>query len=111
MILMKSQFLKMTITMTTDPDFFCAEIGRKIRPIIQIDYDKLSPTQQARWDSGTFGSIRLEPRGGNQYYYMEWTDPTTKKRHKNYLASEWEQAIARQKELCGYQSIPSGASG
>jgi hypothetical protein len=89
----------------------CQNIGRVERPIIEIDYDRLSPTQQARWDSGTFGSIRLEARGKNYYYYLQWTNPTTKKRHKTYLAPEWPEAIARQKELCGYQSIPSGQSG
>jgi hypothetical protein len=89
----------------------CHKNGRKKRPLIDIDYDRLSPTQQSRWDSGAFGNIRFEERGTNHYYYLEWTDPTTKKRHKTYLGKEWPQAIARQKELCGYQSMPSGQSG
>jgi len=66
--------------------------------------DRLTPTQQARWDAGMFGSIELKARGIYSYYYLRWIDPQTKKLRSTYLAKEREDAIARMQELTGHVS-------
>ena len=79
-------------------------IGVKNTLIQAIDYDKLTPTQQARWDAGMFGSIELKARGIYYYYYLRWIDPQTRKLRSTYLAKEWEDAIAKMQELTGHKS-------
>jgi hypothetical protein len=66
-----------------------------------IDYDKLTPTQQAKWDAGVYGSIELKSRGIYQYYYLRWRDPTTNKYRSTYLAKGWDEAIAKMRNLTG----------
>ena len=69
-----------------------------------IDYDKLTPTQQARWDAGMYGSIELKNIGIYNYYYLRWLDPQTKKYRSTYLAKEWDKAIAKMQKLTGHDS-------
>ncbi|WP_309740085.1 hypothetical protein [Chamaesiphon sp. OTE_20_metabat_361] len=64
-----------------------------------IDYDKLTPTNQAKWDLGMFGCIELKKIHGFDYYYLRWIDPKTKKRRSTYLAKDWDVAIAKLKKL------------
>jgi hypothetical protein len=66
-----------------------------------IDYDRLTPTQQAKWDAGVYGSIELKNRGIYQYYYLRWRDPTTNKYRSTYLAKGWDEAIAKMRNLTG----------
>jgi hypothetical protein len=58
-----------------------------------IDYDKLTPTQQARYDAGFYGSIELKAIGIYHYYYCRWTEPGTKIRRSNFLHKDWDEAI------------------
>jgi hypothetical protein len=64
-----------------------------------IDYNRLTPTQQLRWDVGSYGSIELKTIKGHQYYYQRWYDPHTKKYRSTYLAKDWDKAIAKLKKL------------
>ncbi len=64
-----------------------------------IDYDKLTPTQQAKWDFGMYGSIELKPRGIYHYYYLRWRDKTSGKYRSTYLAKDWDEAIAKLRRL------------
>lgn len=64
-----------------------------------IDYDSLTPTQQAKWDAGLYGSIELKNRGIYQYYYLRWRDKNTGKYRSTYLAKHWDDAIAKLKKL------------
>jgi hypothetical protein len=70
-----------------------------------IDYDKLTPTQQARWDAGMYGSIELKARGIYHYYYLRWLDPESKKYRSTYLARDWDVAISKLKQLTGHKPI------
>ncbi|WP_310485105.1 hypothetical protein [Chamaesiphon sp. VAR_48_metabat_403] len=70
-----------------------------------IDYDRLTPTQQARWDAGMFGSIELKARGIYHYYYLRWIDPETKKYRSTYLAKDWDRAIEKMHKLTGHNSL------
>jgi hypothetical protein len=73
------------------------------RPLSQaIDYDSLTPTQQARWDLGMFGRIELKNIKGHQYYYLRWADPDTKKIRSTYLGRTWTVAIAKLRKLINY---------
>jgi hypothetical protein len=67
-----------------------------------IDYDRLSPTKQAQWDLGMFGSIELKTIKGFQYYYLRWKDPDNKKMRSTYLGKTWDRAIAKLKNLTGH---------
>jgi hypothetical protein len=58
-----------------------------------IDYDSLTPTQQAKWDAGLYGSIELKSRGIYQYYYLRWRDKNTDKYRSTYLGKTWGIAI------------------
>jgi len=60
-----------------------------------IDYDKLTPTQQARYDAGFFGSIELKDRGIYHYYYCRWTEPESKIRRSTYLHKDWDEALSK----------------
>jgi hypothetical protein len=64
-----------------------------------VDYDKLTPTQQAKWDVGIYGRIELKTIKGHQYYYLRWSDPETKKIRSTYLAKNWDSAIAKLRKL------------
>ena len=77
-------------------------VGIKIPLQQAIDYDKLTPTQQAKWDLGIFGSIELKKIHGFNYYYLRWADPKTKKLRSTYLAKDWDKAIAKLKKLTGH---------
>ncbi len=66
---------------------------------LAIDYDKLTPTQQAKWDAGMWGTIELKNDRGNQYYVTRWTDPTTGVRRSNRLGRTYTEAIAKLKLL------------
>jgi hypothetical protein len=74
-------------------------VGAKTALKDSIDYDKLTPTQQRRWDDGTFGCIQLKNVKGYQYYYLRWTDPATKKMRSKYLAKDWDDAARKQRML------------
>jgi hypothetical protein len=67
-----------------------------------IDYDKLSPTQQAKWDLGMFGRIELKTIKGFQYYYLRWYDPEDRRNRSTYLGKTWDKAIAKLKVLTGH---------
>ena len=67
-----------------------------------VDYDKLTPTQQAKWDMGMYGSIELKTIKSYNYYYLRWLDPETKKYRSTYLAKDWDRAIAKMRSLTGY---------
>ena len=58
-----------------------------------IDYDKLTPTQQLKYDCGLFGSIELKRIGIYHYYYCRWTEPGTKTRRSTFLHKDWDEAI------------------
>lgn len=58
-----------------------------------IDYDKLTPTQQLKYDAGLFGSIELKSIGIYHYYYCRWTEPESKKRRSTELGKNWDEAI------------------
>ena len=64
-----------------------------------IDYDKLSPNEQAKWDAGMFGSIHLKEDRGRQYYVVRWVDPNTKSLRSNVLGKTYEQAKATLKKM------------
>ncbi len=64
-----------------------------------IDYSQLTPTQQSRWEAGTFGSIELKTIKGHQYYYLRWKDPETGKYRSTYLGKGWEKATAKMQKL------------
>jgi hypothetical protein len=66
---------------------------------LAIDYDKLTPTEQARWDAGMWGSIQLKNDRGNQYYVTRWTDPDTGVKRSNRLGRTYDEAIAKLKLL------------
>jgi len=68
-------------------------VGGKLTLYQAIDYDKLTPSQQAKWDAGMYGSIELKPRGIYHYYYVRWTEPNTGKRRSTYLGKDWDIAI------------------
>jgi hypothetical protein len=67
-----------------------------------IDYDALSPTKQAKWDLGLFGSIELKTIKGFQYYYLRWKDPNGSKHRSTYLGKTWAKAIDKLKTLTGH---------
>lgn len=77
----------------------------KVRDIIPlkdaIDYDKLTPTQQMRWDAGMYGSIELKTIKGHQYYYLRWQEQTTGRKRSTYLAKTWNDAIEKLRKLTG----------
>jgi hypothetical protein len=81
-------------TALTDPDFRAKKALRE-----SIDYDKLTPTQQRRWDTGTFGRITLKKINGGMYYYLRWIDPLTNKDRSTYLGKEWNIAVEKQRKL------------
>ena len=66
---------------------------------LAIDYDKLTPTEQARWDAGMWGSIQLKNDRGNQYYVTRWTDPNTGVKRSNRLGRTYDEALAKLKVL------------
>lgn len=66
---------------------------------LAIDYDKLTPTEQARWDAGMWGSIQLKNDRGNQYYVTRWTDPNTGVKRSNRLGRTYDEALAKLKLL------------
>jgi hypothetical protein len=66
---------------------------------LAIDYDKLTPTEQARWDAGMWGSIQLKNDRGNQYYVTRWVDPNTGVKRSNRLGRTYNEAIAKLKLL------------
>lgn len=66
---------------------------------LAIDYDKLTPTEQAKWDMGLWGSIQLKNDRGNEYYVTRWIDPNTGVRRSNRLGRTWDEAIAKLKLL------------
>jgi hypothetical protein len=60
---------------------------------LAIDYDKLTPTEQARWDAGMWGSIQLKNDRGNEYYVTRWVDPNTGVKRSNRLGRTYKEAI------------------
>lgn len=62
---------------------------------LAIDYEKLTPTQQSRWDAGMWGSIELKNDRGNQYYVTRWVDPNTGVKRSNRLGRTYDEAIAK----------------
>ncbi len=83
-----------TLTATT--------VRGKITLLEAINYDGLSPTKQAMWDLGMFGSIELKTIKGFQYYYLRWKDPKGNKNRSTYLGKNWDKAIAKLKTLTGH---------
>jgi hypothetical protein len=64
-----------------------------------VDYDKLTPSEQARWDEGMYGAFSLKEDRGTQYYVLRWTDPRNGARRSNALGKDYKTAIARWKKL------------
>lgn len=76
---------------------------KKVRDVMSlyesVDYDKLTPTNQMRWDAGMYGSIELKTIKGYQYYYLRWQDPSDGRKRSTYLGKSWDNAIAKLKKL------------
>lgn len=70
-------------------------VGVKLTLHQAIDYDQLTPTQQARWDLGLFGSIELKERRIYHYYYVRWTEPKTGTRRSTYLHKDYDIAMMK----------------
>jgi len=66
---------------------------------LAIDYDKLTPTEQAKWDAGMWGSIQLKNDRGNEYYVTRWVDPNTGVKRSNRLCRTYADSIAKLKLL------------
>jgi hypothetical protein len=64
-----------------------------------IDYDKLTPNEQAKWDAGMYGSLHLKNDKGYQYYVIRWYDPRTKTLRSNSVGKTHADAIANWKKL------------
>jgi hypothetical protein len=64
-----------------------------------VDYDKLSPSEQAKWDAGIYGSIHLKEDRGYQYYVVRWVDPRTGSLRSNSLGKTYEAAKAKLKQM------------
>jgi hypothetical protein len=64
-----------------------------------IDYDKLSPSEQAKWDAGIYGSIHLKSDRGYDYYVVRWVDPRTGSLRSNSLGKTFDAAKAKLKEM------------
>jgi hypothetical protein len=76
-----------------------ARLREKITPFANIDYDKLTPTQQAKWDAGIFGSIYLREDVNIPYYCVRWVDPVTKAYRSKKLAKTYDRAKAILKKM------------
>lgn len=85
-------------------------VGDKIPPTVRkvggilslaqsVDYDKLTPTQQLKWDAGMYGSIQLKTVKGYQYYYVRWRESNTGIQRSKYLGKTWDIAVANLKQL------------
>jgi hypothetical protein len=82
------------------------KISRKPRPKREklslresIDYDQLSPSEQAKWDAGIYGSIQLKQDRGREYYVVRWVDPLTGSLRSNSLGKDYQQAKAKLKQM------------
>jgi hypothetical protein len=73
--------------------------GEKLTLRESIDYDKLSPSEQAKWDAGIYGSIHLKDDRGRQYYVVRWVDPKTKSLRSNKLGKTYQEAKATLKKM------------
>jgi hypothetical protein len=77
---------------------------RKLREKVSlsqvVDYDKLTPTQQARWDLGIYGTIELKKIKQWEYYYLRWRDDKGTQK-STYLGKDWNKAIDKVKQLTG----------
>jgi hypothetical protein len=71
-----------------------------------VDYDKLTPSEQARWDVGIYGSIHLKEDRGRQYYVVRWVDPRTGCLRSNSIGKTFEEAKANlRKMVLGERSV------
>jgi hypothetical protein len=73
--------------------------GEQTSPKEAIDYDKLTPTQQAKWDAGMYGSIHLRSDKVTPYYCVRWRDPKTKRQRSQKLGTTYKEAVAALKKL------------
>jgi hypothetical protein len=88
------------------PNLERVKISRKSRsvrdklPIRQcVDYDKLSPSEQARWDEGMYGALTLKEDRGSQYYVVRWTDPRNGSRRSNSVGKTFADAKQNWRKL------------
>jgi hypothetical protein len=71
----------------------------KMSPFANIDYDKLTPTQQVRWDAGIFGTIYLRDDVAIPYYCVRWTCPVSKTRRSKKLDRDYDRSKAILKKM------------
>jgi hypothetical protein len=71
----------------------------KTSPFANIDYEKLTPTQQAKWDAGIFGSIHLRQDVKEPYYCVRWICPVTKSLRSKKLAKTYDRAKATLRKM------------
>jgi hypothetical protein len=64
-----------------------------------IDYDKLTVSQQMKWDAGMYGSIQLRTDVKNPYYFVRWKCPITKKHRSTKLDADYDRALAKLQQL------------
>jgi hypothetical protein len=83
-----------------------AKMSRKPPPVRDklplrqcVDYDKLTPSEQARWDQGMYGALSLKEDRGNEYYVVRWTDPRNGVRRSNAVGKDYETAIVRWRKM------------
>jgi hypothetical protein len=60
-----------------------------------IDYAKLTPTQQVKWDLGIYGSIQQKDDG----YVVRWYDPLTDTKRSDKLGKTLPEAKAKLKQM------------
>lgn len=64
-----------------------------------IDYDQLTPNQQAQWDAGCFGSLHLRADVNRPYWFIRWFDPVNKIQRSTKLGYKYEDAIDKRRQL------------
>jgi hypothetical protein len=64
-----------------------------------VDYDKLTPSEQAKWDEGMFGALSLKNDRGREYYVIRWTDPRNGVRRTNTVGKTYAEAKKNWRKL------------
>jgi hypothetical protein len=70
-----------------------------ISPKDVVDYEQLTPNQQAQWDAGCFGSLHLREDVNRPYWFIRWFDPVHKVQRSTKLGSNYEDAIDKRRQL------------
>jgi hypothetical protein len=74
---------------------------RERQPLIceVVDYDKLTPNQQMKWDQGMYGSIHLRSDVKQPYYLVRWEDPIAKIYRATKLDRDWDISKIKWRKL------------